>query len=224
MLSSPINFASTLDEFGRFFQIRLPKDGKVDQALIDKITNEVPAFKQFNEYRKTVGVTKSFTQTAFHSVHTFWFLLDNGEKVAARWYWQPDKGVNNYSDEEPAAVSDNFLLKNSLADLEEGKAGYTLYLVLANPEDKTDDTTALWQGEHREIKLGHLAITSYDGLACDSNVYFPAQIPQGVFPPQDPLFEARNAAYSIKFGQRAALPDEPPRDLEKEANGEDPRQ
>ncbi|MBV7433996.1 catalase [Cardiobacteriaceae bacterium TAE3-ERU3] len=220
MLSSPINFAKTVDDFGLFFKIRLPKDGKVDQELIQKVTEEIPSFRDFAEFRKTVGVTKSLTKTAFYSVHTFWFELKDGTKVAARWYWQPEKGVQDLSEEELANTSDNFLLKNSLQDLENGEASYTLYLTFANPEDKTDDTTALWQGEHHEIELGKLTITSYDDLSCDSEVYFPAQIPKGVSPPQDPLFDARNTAYAIKFGQRAGLPDEMPRDLEKEAQGE----
>ncbi len=50
--------------------------------------------------------------------------------------------------------------------------------------------------------LGNLNVSQYSGNTCNSDVYFPSEIPTGVGAPNDPLFDVRNQAYAITFGKR----------------------
>ena len=77
-----------------------------------------------------------------------------------------------------------------------------MYLVYANKDDITNDTTALWQGEHKESFVGSFKVSALSQEDCNFDVYFPSDIPQGVNSPKDPLFDVRNEAYAITFGKR----------------------
>ena len=50
--------------------------------------------------------------------------------------------------------------------------------------------------------MGTLNVSQYSGNTCNSDVYFPSEIPTGVGAPNDPLFDVRNQAYAITFGKR----------------------
>ena len=77
-----------------------------------------------------------------------------------------------------------------------------MYLVYANDNDVINDTTALWEGEHKEEYVGTLKVAKYVGDDCNGDVYFPSDLPLGVNPPNDPLFDLRNTTYGITFGRR----------------------
>ena len=99
-------------------------------------------------------------------------------------------------------TSVHFLESEFKARVAKKPIGYKMYLVLANPNDPTNDTTALWSGKHQEIFVGDLSVDSYDGLSCNGDVFFPNDLPSGINPPKDPIFELRNETYGITFGRR----------------------
>ncbi len=47
MLNTEINFAKNPKEFAQFFEMRIPKNGKVDEARIKKLYEEVPSYRNF---------------------------------------------------------------------------------------------------------------------------------------------------------------------------------
>ena len=58
-------------------------------------------------------------------------------------------------------------------------------------------------GGNIDVKsLGNLNVSQYSGNTCNSDVYFPSEIPTGVGAPNDPLFDVRNQVYAITFGKR----------------------
>lgn len=202
MLNSEINFARTPEEFLKFFEMKIPVNGKVDMQKIKEITESTPSFKNFNAYMKNVGVSKSVANTAYYSVHTFWFEGKDGKQIAARWKFVPTDGVKYLSDSEVKKQSKDFLESEFKARVAKKPIGYKMYLVLANPNDPTNDTTALWSGKHQEILVGDLSVDSYDGLSCNGDVFFPNDLPSGINPPKDPIFELRNETYGVTFGRR----------------------
>ena len=107
MLNTEINFAKNPQEFGQFFEMNIPVNGKVDKENIAKLMKEVDSYRNFIEYNSKRGIT-----------------------------------------------------------------------------------------------VGTLNVSQYSGNRCNSDVYFPSEIPTGVGAPNDPLFDVRNQAYAITFGKR----------------------
>lgn len=99
-------------------------------------------------------------------------------------------------------LSNDFLESDFKEKSKKAPIAYKMILVLANPKDKTDDTTALWSGKHKEIEVGTLLVKQYNGDVCNGDVFMPNVLPNGVEAPKDPLFETRNDVYSITFGRR----------------------
>lgn len=204
MLNTEINFAKDLKEFGQFFEMRIPVNGKVDTEKVNRMLKEVKSYRNFENYLKTkIGVPPSVSNMAYHSIHTFFFLDSKTNKlVPARWKFVPVAGEKKLSDSSVAKLPDNYLEDAFKNDLATGPIKYKMILVLANPNDVIDDTTALWSGKHKEVEIGTLNLNKYDGYSCNSDVFLPNVLPQGVESPKDPLFETRNIVYGITFSRR----------------------
>lgn len=201
MLNTEINFAKDPDEFGTYFALRVPKNGKVDAKKLAYYTENVDSFKQHAQYMQNLGITPSVANTAYHSIHTFY--VKEGEKwIAARWKFVPTEGEKTLSEAELKTLGDNFLEQDFKARIAQKPITYTMLLVLANPNDTTDKTTALWSGKHTEIPLGTLKIDTFNGDVCNHDVFMPNILPQGIDAPKDALFDVRNAVYGITFGRR----------------------
>lgn len=202
MLGSEIMFARTPEEFLKFFEMRVPVNGKVDTQKIQQTIETTPSFKKFVDYMKNVGVSRSVANTAYYSIHTFWFEGKDGSQIPARWKFVPTDGVKYLSDSEVKKQSKDFLETEFKARVAKKPITYKMYLILANPNDPTNDTTALWSGKHQEIFMGDLSVDSYDGLGCNGDVFFPGDLPAGINPPKDPIFDLRNETYGVTFGRR----------------------
>lgn len=203
MLGTEINFARTPEEFGQFFEMRLPVNGKVDQEKIGRLMKEVDSYRKFAEYTSKIGITPSVANTAYYSIHTFYFKdKKSGKMLPAKWKFVPVEGVKYLSESELKKTKDHFLEEDLKQRVAKKPIAYKMYLIYANEGDPTDDTTALWNGKHKEVFVGTLEASGYEGSRCDAEVYFPSEIPQGVGAPQDPLFDVRNEAYGITFGFR----------------------
>lgn len=202
ILNTEINFAKNPQEFGDFFAMRIPKGGKVDSDYIAKKTNEVASYRNFEEYMKKIGITGSVANTMYHSIHTFYFKNAKNQMIPARFKFVPVNGVSYLNEDQLAKLGDNFLESDFKAKTSKAPIAYKMILVLANPKDKTNDTTALWNGKHKEIEVGTLLVKQYNGDVCNGDVFMPNILPTGVEAPKDPLFEIRNDVYSITFGRR----------------------
>lgn len=202
MLNTEINFAKNPQEFGEFFAMRVPKNGKVDTDYIAKKTQEVESYKNFDNYLKGIGITGSVANTAYYSIHTFYFKDAKSKKfVPARFKFVPTQGVSYLSEEALKKSGDNFLESDFKSKSAKAPISYKMILVFANPQDSLD-TTALWSGQHKELEVGELQVSKYDGVGCNGDVFMPIILPSGVEAPKDPLFQTRNDTYGITFGRR----------------------
>lgn len=85
MLNTEINFAKNPQEFGQFFEMNIPVNGKVDKENIAKLMKEVDSYRNFVEYNSKRGINPSVSNIEFYSIiHLcskikkveIWFLLD----------------------------------------------------------------------------------------------------------------------------------------------------
>lgn len=204
MTNAEINFAKDANEFGQFFEMKIPVNGKLDTDKIKKLTNEVKSYKQFAEYTSKMGVSRSVANTPFYSTHTFFVKDAKTKKMrAVKWKFVPVDGIKNLSKEEEKSFSKDFLRADFEKRMKDSKPfAYDMYLIYANKNDIIDDTTALWTGKHREVLVGRLTVNKDEKESCDRAVYFPSNLSSGVEPPKDPLFDLRNQVYAITFGAR----------------------
>ncbi len=203
MLNTEINFAKDPQEFGQFFEMRIPLNGKPNHAKIAKLSKEVDSYRNFGEYASKRGITPSVSNIDFHSIHTFMFKDKKSNKmIPARWKFVPLDGVKYLSKSELEKKGNHFLEKDFKNYLQKKPVEYKMYLVYANKDDVIDNTAVLWRGKHQEEYVGTLKVSEYTGGVCNSDVYFPSEMPEGVGAPTDPLFDVRNEAYAITFGRR----------------------
>lgn len=200
MLNTEINFAKNPQEFGQFFEMRIPVNGKVDTKKIAKLTKEVDSYRNFEAYTSKMGISK-LENTPYYSIHTFMFNK-NGKTYPAKFKFVPKDGIKYLSEDEIANLDKDFLLSTFQSYIAKKPMEYDMYLVYANDNDVINDTTALWEGEHKEEYVGTLKVAKYAGDNCNGDVYFPSDLPLGVNPPNDPLFDLRNTTYGITFGRR----------------------
>lgn len=198
LLNTEINFAKNPQEFGRFFAMRIPKDGKLDTQQIAKTTKEVASFRNYETYMAQVPLTANVADTTYHSVHTFFFRDVAHREIPARFKFVPKA----HKPQDAHNLGDRFLESNFKQRIAQKPIEYTMILVLANPDDDIADTTALWQGAHKEVEIATLRVSAYNGRDCDLDVFMPAVLPEGIGAPRDPLFDVRNAVYAITFGRR----------------------
>ncbi|MCX2717112.1 catalase family peroxidase [Helicobacter sp. MIT 21-1697] len=203
MLNSEINFAKNPQEFEQFFAMRIPQEnGKQDIEKIKRLTQKVSSYRNFEAYMKNVGIS-SLEHTGFYSIHTFWFQAPHKKStIAARWKFVPKDGIEYLSEQELSKLGKDFLLSSFKSYTKNKPIEYDMYLIYPNKQDATNDTTALWKGAHKETLVGTLKVQKYSGTKCNAEVYFPSDLPTGVQPPKDPLFDTRNATYAITFGKR----------------------
>lgn len=201
MLNAEINFAKNAEEFGQFLEMRVPKDGKVDEAQIKKLTQEIDSFRNYEKYLQTIGITKNVAYTPFFSTHTFHFKDSKGNYFPARWRLEPTK-VEYANKQELETIGKDFLLENFKDSIKKAPIVYKMYLTYPNKNDRIDDTTALWKGKHKEVLLGNFKVDSLSDYECNFEVFFPSDLPSGISEPKDPLFQIRNEVYGITFGFR----------------------
>ncbi|CBG40276.1 catalase family peroxidase [Helicobacter mustelae] len=203
MTNAEILFAKNPEEFIQFLAMRTPKNGKVDEERVKKLSQEVASYRRFDAYMKNVGITPSVANTPYYSVHTFMFKdKKTGKMLPAKWKFVPVDGVRYLSNQDLKEKKSDYLLTAFQEHVKTKPIEYKMYLVFANKNDAINDTTALWKGKHRELYAGTLKIEQYEGMGCNKDVYFPSDLPTGVRPPNDPLFQIRNEVYGITFGRR----------------------
>lgn len=202
MTNSEILFAKNPEEFVQFLEMRIPVNGKVDTEKIKKVTQEVDSFRNYANFMNTIGIS-SLENTPFYSNHTFWFKTPKQKDlIPAKWKFIPKDGIKYLDEKELKNANKDFLTENFQTYTQAKPIEYDMYLVYPNKGDATDTPTALWKGKHKETLVGTLKVQQYQGMQCNKDVYFLADLPTGVEAPKDPLFDLRNATYGITFGRR----------------------
>lgn len=218
LLNTQINFAKNLEEFVQFLEVNNPQKSGVcaqnaprdstsrpdaqNQRSCDEILASTKSFANYKKYLATLPLTPSVAHTIYHSVHTFYFQDSKGRSIPARFAFIPVAGERGLSTAQAKKLGDEFLQKDFKTKIAHQPIEYKMVLILANPSDVTNDTTALWEGKHQEVQLATLRVTKYTGEGCNGDVFMPIVLPKGVGAPKDPLFETRSEVYGLTFGRR----------------------
>lgn len=199
MLNSVINAGKTPDIIVKYLSL-VGNPNKTKE--LEKLASDEPSVAQFIQYGKTLGVLASLANTEFNSQHTYGVTNADGKVLKARIVFVPQAGILEMSQKESKKVNDNFLEKRLENDLKKNTVNYYMYLILANPKDITNDISAIWENTNKKVFLGTLRLKDYKGASCNSDVFLPAILPEGIEAPNDPVFDFRTQAYSITHERR----------------------
>lgn len=203
MTNNEINFASTKEEFAKFFLVQMPgKDGKVNEDEKKKYFSTNPSAKRFLASGATLQTVDSVSHVSFFSAHTFFIRTNNNEFIPSRIEVIPQRGQQTLSKKEIDKLGDNYLETNFKRDLKSGPVEYFIYFTLAGKDDVINDASMPWTGLHKRILVGTLKINKFNKHTCNEEVFLPGLLPEGINPPQDELFDLRNEVYGILFADR----------------------
>jgi catalase len=158
---------------------------------------------------KVVGAPKptpvSFATEPYFGVNAFLFTNEDGKARYGRYQLRPDAGEKFLTAEEAAKKPADFLIDELGDRLAKGPAKFRLVVQLAAEGDPVDDATAVWPDDRPTVELGILSLTELvaDNDAAQRALAFdPLHLVDGIEASDDPLLEARSAAYAISRRRR----------------------
>ncbi|KJC48945.1 catalase [Bradyrhizobium sp. LTSP857] len=128
-----------------------------------------------------------------------------GETRFIKFKVAPVGGDVTLSEEEAKAKSADFLHDDLARRIAAGDVRFNVIALLDRPGDPIMDVTIRWPDEdnREEVRLGTIVITSLEADdACDTSIFNPANLADGIGHPPDEIFAARRAAYTISLANR----------------------
>jgi catalase len=175
-----------------------PKPTPLDQFLASH-----PKALKFVKAPKPVPA--SFATGTYFGINAFEFTNAEGKSRFGRYQLRPEAGAHFLTADEAARKPRNFLIDELRDRLASGPAKFRIVVQLAGDSDKTDDATEVWPDDRPTVELGMLSLTK---LAPDNDsaqralAFDPLHLVDGIEASDDPLLEARSAAYAISRRRR----------------------
>jgi catalase len=147
---------------------------------------------------------ESFATLPYYGVNTFRFINAAGTVTFGRYEFLPVSGAHYLSDAQTAKVQRDYLSEEIRQRIGKAPARFKLVVQVAEPGDKLDDPSFAWPASRPMIELGIVEISRAvsDNVAVQKSLMFlPNNVPAGI-EPQDPMINARSAAYPVSFGRR----------------------
>ena len=181
-----------------------PATGKPDPAQMAGFLTDHPETARALALIKNRPVSSGFANDTFNSLDAFFFVDPNGNQIPVRWSMVP--GEPFAAATEPAAPDNNYLFEDVIARIGHQPLEWHLVVTIGQPGDPTSDATIAWPDDRQRVDLGTLVIDHVEGEdsgRCRDVNFDPLILPNGIEPSDDPLLNARSAAYSRSFTRRA---------------------
>ncbi|MEM9557855.1 MAG: catalase family peroxidase [Acidobacteriota bacterium] len=208
MISAPVFFAATPQQFVEFLQARTadPATGQKDPARIRAFNEANPNVMPHLDYLAQTPPPASYATTPYYSTHAF--LFSGGEhQQAARWVVRPVGGFVGLTEEQEKSFPESFLELELRERLTRSPARWEITLILAEEGDPIDDPTAVWPAGRREVIVGQLTIDLMvergETGDCTNHVFDPNNLPTGITATDDPILALRSPAYAISLARRS---------------------
>lgn len=169
---------------------------------LDTYLGSHPAAKAFLTAPKPEPV--SYGSLPYFGVNTFKFVNAKGVVTYGRYQIRPVGGEQYLSDADAAKAAPDYLQTEMRGHVAKAPIKFKLVLQIAAPDDKLDDPSIAWPDTRRTVELGTLSITKAvaDSDAAQRKLLFqPNALPAGI-EVEDPMVNARAAAYGVSFGRR----------------------
>lgn len=208
MISAPVFFAASRASFVSFLEARRPdpETGKANPQKIDESNMTHTDSEAQRRWLASTAPSISYATAPYFAVHTYLFDQSNGTKRPARWIFEPVAGRIGFSPAELNGIPDHFLVDELRARLREGPAQWRVLAMIPQAIDPLHNPTANWPETRETVELGMLTVTSLAALGTvedsDGTVFDPMNLPQGIAPAGDPIFDSRSEAYAVSALRR----------------------
>jgi catalase len=208
MISAPIFAAKTLPDFLAYMQSRAsdPATGKPDPAKVKAYNDAHPEATLQAKYLSERPLPASYADASYFGVHTFFFINAGGVRKAARWIVKPVGGATTLTDEELKAKPDDFYIDDLKARLPGKPLVFDFSLQFAQEGDDLVNPTVVWPDTRETKPVGRLTITALAGgealERCQTGIFNPLELPDGIEPSDDPILQIRAAAYAVSLSRR----------------------
>jgi catalase len=199
-VSAPHFFAQTPAQFAEFLKVRAPDPatGRPNAEAIAAFSKANPATTKQAAYIGAQPVPASYASVPYWSTNTFFARNAAGQAQPIRWRLEPAAGRLGLSDGAG-------LLKGKGARRPiPAPVAFNVVAQLAQPGDQLLDPTEPWPADRAERVLGRVVIDRITDAACERETFIPTSLPAGLEPSNDPVLQARAAAYGVSLSRRLA--------------------
>ncbi|MDX2265114.1 MAG: catalase family peroxidase [Hyphomicrobiales bacterium] len=208
LVSAPVHFAKTPAQMVEFLKVRAPDPatGKADPEKVKAFAAANPETTRQGAYISGRPVAASYVDMPYFGVNTFHFTNKDGKRVSGRWIVRPVAGEVGLTEEELKAKSDNFYAEELPARLKAKPAAFDFLLQLPEPGDDLLNPTVAWPDDRKTVPMGRLTVT--EALSgdkadeCQKAIFNPIILADGIEPSDDPILQARAAAYAVSHARR----------------------
>ena len=179
--------------------------GKPDPQRLADFLKAYPEAEKYLKWAAQKPAPGSFAGATFYSINAFYLVNSQGDRQAVRWMMRPHEPFLSMSDEQRQKANDNFLFENLRQRLAQKPLYWDYVLQLAQRGDPVDDPSQPWPDDRKQMVAGTLEVTRVEAQsegACRDVNFDPSIVPAGVAVSDDPILNARSAAYSHSFSRR----------------------
>lgn len=180
-----------------------PATGKPDPQKMQAFAAAHPEAKAFGAWVKQYVPSGSWAVDRYNSLNAFRLIDKSGQSHLVRWSmvpqqaWQPISALDKQDKD--------FLQQDLEKRLAQGALKWDLVFTLAQPGDASNDASQLWPADRQTVNAGTLVLNRavpQQGGPCNNINYDPLILPDGIAASDDPLLNARSAAYAKSYNRR----------------------
>nr|WP_233268280.1 catalase family peroxidase [Pantoea sp. BAV 3049] len=180
-----------------------PATGKPDPQKMQAFVAKYPAVKVFGAWAQKYVPSGSWAVDRYNSLNAFNFIDKNGQSHLVRWSMVPQQAWQPISESDHQ--NKDFLQQDLVKRLAQGPLKWDLIVTVAQAGDASNDASKLWPADRQTINAGTLMLNStvpQEGGPCNNINYDPLILPDGIAASDDPLLNARSAAYAKSYNRR----------------------
>jgi catalase len=179
-----------------------PVTGKPNAENLAAFFAAHPETAAFRQWQARYEPTSSFANEIYNSINAFYLVNRKGQKQAVRWSAIPlTPSALALNTDDPSALQ-----KSLIAQINEEPVIFKLVLTMATADDDENDPTLPWPSTRTSVLAGKIVIDRVGEQAaadCDVINFDPLVLPVGIQPTDDPILNARSAAYAESYRRRA---------------------
>ncbi len=152
-----------------------------------------------------IGAPVSYARATYHAVHCFRVTGAEGVCRPVRFNWQPVAGVRLTDPTTPPV--DRYLHEELRARLAAAPARFMLMMTIGEVGDALADPTRPWPAKRQRVVMGTLSLTAMvedQQEDCERVGFNPCRLVPGIAVSDDPVLQARRAAYEYSQALRGA--------------------
>lgn len=182
-----------------------PATGKPDPERVAAFLKAYPEAEKFLKWAAQAPNPASFSGVEFDGINAFYLVAADGKRQAVRWFMRPQEPFLALDPAQIKHVGHDFMFDDLRARLAQKPLRWDMVMQLAQPGDPVDDPSQPWPQDRKQVVAGTLEVTQAIEQAvgpCRDVNFDPTIVPTGIALSNDPVLEARSAAYTHSFNRR----------------------